>query len=96
MSIPFTQFLLPDGRERRIEIDMPAKIEALAQRFIRAGGWYESEMLPDLETVSLTACWDRPNGDNDIAIQIVKNGPAVIQAVEDIVRASVLYLDAGR
>lgn len=93
MPIPFTQFLLPNGRRTQTEIDMPEEIEALAHRFIRAGGWYESEMLGDYRTVSLTACWDREDGDNDIAIEVVPNGPAVVGAVEKVVRDSIRYLE---
>lgn len=93
MSIAFTQYLLPDGRKRRTEIDMSEEIEVLARRFISAGGWYESEMLGDLKTISLTACWNREDGDNDIAIRVVENGPPVVEAVEQIVRESIAFLD---
>lgn len=95
MSIPFTQYLLPHGVPRPNSIDMPAEVEALAHRFIEAGGWYECELLRDHATVSLTACWDREDGDNDIAIEIAPNGPGVAEAVERLVRKSVAYLEKG-
>jgi hypothetical protein len=68
----------------------------LAREFIEAGGWYESEMLGDYKTVSLTACWNREDGDNDIAIEIVPNGPAVVDAVEAVVRESIVFLQRTR
>lgn len=84
--IPFTQFLLPDGRKRATGVDRPAEIEALAAGFIARGGWFECEMLTDLETVSLTACWNMPDGDNDIEIVLAKNGTDVGDAVDRLVR----------
>ena len=45
MSIPFTQYLRPDGRKRAVEIDMSKEVEDLAKRFIAAGGRYECEEL---------------------------------------------------
>jgi len=86
MSISFTQILMPDGRQLQTEIDMPQEIETLAHEFIRAGGWFEVEMLDDYRAVGLTACWDREDGDNDIAIEVVPNGPEIVSAVERIVR----------
>lgn len=94
MSIVFTQYLMPRGRKQCTEIDMPKEIEALAQRFISAGGFYESEMLSDYRTVSLTACFEQPDGDNDIAIEIAQNGPAILGAVERLVRKSITWLEA--
>jgi hypothetical protein len=96
MSIVFTQYLRPHGRKERTEIDMPPAIEALAKEFVEAGGWYESEMLGDDKTVSLTACWNREDGDNDIAIEVVPNGPAVVDAVEAVVRKSIVFLQRTR
>ena len=32
MSIPFTQYLRPNGRKRDVEIDMPQEVEDLAKR----------------------------------------------------------------
>lgn len=93
MSIPFTQYLLPHGRKASTSIDMPDDVEAMAQRFIEAGGWFESEMLTDLEHVSLTACWNTDDGPNDIAIEVVRNGPDVPVAVDRLVRKAVVWAD---
>lgn len=88
MSIPFTQFLLPDGRERPEEIDRPAEIEAMANRFIKAGGRYTVELLTTGE-VSLAAEYR----DEDIAIEICPNAVGVSGHVDNLVRASARHLE---
>lgn len=93
MAIPFTQYLRPDDRRVAISIERDPEIEELARRFISAGGWYEAEHLATGH-VSLTACLERPEGDNDIAIEVVPNGPEVPNAVDRLVRASVEYISA--
>lgn len=86
MSIPFTQFLLPNGRRRHETIDRPDDIEALANSFIASGGRFEMEMLPDLETVSLTAVHKVDGEYDDIAIEVCSNGPDVPDAVDRLVQ----------
>jgi hypothetical protein len=83
MSIYFTQFLRPYGRQKLIKIDRSNEIEKIAEIFIGHGGWFECEVLSDGD-VSLTACFKRRNGDNDIAIEIVPNGPEVPLAVDKL------------
>lgn len=90
MSIPFTQFMRPNGRKVAVTIDMSAETEALAQRFIEAGGWFECEHLITGHA-SLTACWNTDEGPDDIAIRIVDNGPLVIRAVEELVKEAAAY-----
>lgn len=91
MSIPFTQYLRPNGRQRAIEIDMPVEIEELAQRFIEAGGSYEAEILTTGD-VSLTASFPVDGEPEDIAIALAPNGPGIDDAVESVVRDSVKWL----
>jgi len=86
MGIPFTQYLMPRGRQASVHIDRPSDVEDLANEFIEAGGWFECEMLSDHRTISLTACWDMPDGDNDVVVRVVPNGPAVPTAVDELVR----------
>ena len=93
MSIPFTQYLLPDGRRRPEVIDMPEEIEALAERFIKSGGRYECEMLRDMETISVTAVHLVDDEPQDVVIKLCKNGPDVVPAVEHVVRESVKWLE---
>jgi len=83
--IPFTQFLRPDCRKRPVVIDHTPEIEAAAQDFIRRGGWFECEVLTTGH-ISLTACWDMPDGDNDIVIELCSNDEAVPDAVARLVR----------
>ncbi len=85
MSVPFTQYLRPNGRKREISIDLPEEVEALARRFIEGGGWFEVEELTTGH-VSLTACAIVDNEPQDIAIRVVPNGPGVAEAVEAIIR----------
>lgn len=81
-GIPFTQYLLPDGRQREVFIDRPEKIEAQAQLIIKRGLRFECEMLTDGE-VSLTI--HDPKKGEDIAIEIVPNGTEVPKAVDRLV-----------
>jgi hypothetical protein len=67
-----------------IEVERSEEIEALAKDFIDRGGWFECEVLMTGH-VSLTACWRMPEGDNDIEIEVVSNGPAVEDAVDRLV-----------
>jgi len=90
--IPFRQYLRPDGRQRKVEIDMPPEVEHLAYGFINAGGRYEAEVLTTGD-VSLTAVYDVDGEDQDIAIELCDNGPGVPEAVEKLVRKSVNWLD---
>jgi len=83
--IPFTQYLRPDGRKKMISIERPPEIEALAQSFLDRGGWFEAEVLTTGH-VSLTACFNMPDGDNDIEIELAQNGPGVEAAVDRLVR----------
>lgn len=91
MSIPFTQYLRPHGRPVPVTIDMPDEIENMAETFIKRGGSFECEVLAYGNMVSLTACYPTPHGQDDIAIEVVVNGPAVPAAVERLVRKADKY-----
>ncbi len=96
MTIPFTQYILPNGRRRDETIDRPAEIEALADRIIQAGGRFECEMLTDLKTVSLTVVHKIGGEEGDIAIVLCKNGPDIPDAVDRLVRQAAAYIGADR
>lgn len=83
MTIPFTQYLRPDGRKRPVDIERSPEIEAIAQRFIESGGKYECEELRTGHA-SLTAV---KYGD-DVAIELTMNGPLVPDAVDRLVKKS--------
>ena len=80
MEIPFTQFLRPDGKRRAISITMPDTFYGKVQK-IHANGWkFECEELSTGEA-SLTVF----DGEEDIVIEVVPNGPEVLIAVERLI-----------
>jgi hypothetical protein len=87
MTIPFTQYLLPNGRKRDAEINRPAEVEEIAQRFIASGGRYECEVLRTGH-VSLTAV----KNDDDVEIVVCANGPGVGEKVDELVRKSAAHV----
>ena len=94
MVIPFTQYLLPDGRRIPTEIDRPTEIEAIAQRFIASGGRYESEILRTGQ-VSLTAVKRWHGEEQDVAIVLCENESGKIgEATDKLVRESEAFIDA--
>ena len=93
MTVPFTQYLRPDGRKRPVEIDCSADIEALAEQFIAAGGRNECELL-NTGHASLTAVHKVEGEDQDIAIRVCENGPAVPGEVNELIKRSIKWLKA--
>jgi hypothetical protein len=92
MGIPFTQYLLPNGRKRQEKIDRSPEIEELAERFIKAGGRYECEILTTGH-VSITAVYVVDEEEQDIVIKVCQNGSEVPDAVDYVVRESVKRID---
>lgn len=88
MSIPFIQYLRPNGRRTFVSIERPDEVEALARTFIDKGGRFECEELTTGHA-SLTAVFSLENGEDDVAIEVVLNGPAVPEAVDRLVRKAV-------
>lgn len=90
MSVPFTQYLRPHGRKTQITIDRPEDIEIMARAFIESGGWFEAEELTTGH-VSLTAVRNDKEGEpNDIAIELVMNGPGVPSAGDRLIRKALM------
>lgn len=87
MPIPFTQYLRPDGRRTPVEIDMPPEIETLAEEVIELGGRFECEHLMTGHA-SLTVAYRLNGEEQDIAIEVVPNGPEVPDAVGRLVKAA--------
>ena len=90
-EIPFTQFLRPTGDRRQTFIDMPHQVALMATRFIEEGGAYTSEMIRVGE-VSLCAEFTVNDERQDIVCLIAPNGPAIVDAVEKLVRESYEFL----
>jgi len=86
MAIPFTQYLLPDGRTTEVTINRPEAVEKQA-RVVSEHGWrFECELLTTGD-VSLTV-FDPTKGE-DVAIELVPNGPLVPPAVDRLVGQAV-------
>ena len=81
MAIPFTQFLIPDGRTREVSIARSKEVERKAQQILAAGFVFECEHLSTGD-VSFTIT-DGAKG--DVAVEICPNGPAVPEAVDRLV-----------
>ena len=80
--IPFTQYVMPDGRKEPVEISRPEAIEVKARQIIASGFRFEVEMLKTGE-VSMTITNDK---DGDVAIEVVPdNGPGIPEAVDRMI-----------
>ena len=82
-DISFTQFLMPDGRPKHVWIERPNDIVKKAAEIRAAGFRFETEMLSDYQTISLTIAKD----DGDYAIEVVPNGPSVPEAIDRMISA---------
>jgi hypothetical protein len=80
-DIPFTQYLMPNGRKSPVLIDRPDDVAAKAQAIIERGYRFECEMLSDYRTVSLTITDD----DDDHEIEVCPNGPEVPKRIDAMV-----------
>ena len=83
MSIPFTQYLRPNGRTRDVTIDMPEDIEKKAQELLATGHHFDIEELTT-GMVSMTC----EKGDDIISIQVCENGPPVEDAVKELIETA--------
>ncbi len=82
MTIPFTQYITPNGRKRKGGFDRPEDIEAKAVEIIKEGFVFESEITGG-GMVSLTI--SDPKKDEDVAIKLCANGPDVPKAVDEMI-----------
>lgn len=88
MSIPFTQYLLPNGRQRPASLNTHATIEIQAYELIDAGYVFEVEMLSN--GVIHMDC-HQPGDELPISLQLCDNGPQVLEAVQNLVLDSHSY-----
>lgn len=84
--IEFTQYLMPDGRKRPVAINVSDEVAERALEIRNAGYVFECEML-STGMVSLTIT--DPN-EGDMVCEVVKNGPSVQNAVENMILKFVL------
>jgi hypothetical protein len=85
VSIPFTQYLMPDGRTRAVSISRPPEVEAAALRLQTAGALFECEMLTTGEISFSVEQTDDEGETAVLASAICPNGPEVLLAVDQIV-----------
>ena len=83
MSIPFTQYLMPDGRQKEVTIDMPANVEQAARALIEKGCHFDIEML-STGLISMTC----EKGDDLISMEVCPNDERVVAGVEKIVKVA--------
>lgn len=97
MSIPFTQFMLPDGRRGQISIDRAPETESVAASLVQKGVSFEIEILRTGD-VSMEALLPiTADGDQaSLAIEICANGPGVPCAVDRLVANARRALSAVR
>lgn len=95
MTIPFTQYLLPNGRKQQIKIERPADIEKIAHAFIASGGRYEAEILTTGQ-ISLTAVKKVRGEEGDVAIVVGPNKPGEnMLLVDRLVHESAGYIEVA-
>jgi hypothetical protein len=80
-TVPFVQYLRPDGRQTLVSIERSEPIAALASRIREAGYQFECESLT---TGQASFTVTHPTR-GDLAIEIVQNGPEVPAAVDRLV-----------
>lgn len=91
-TIPFTQYLRPNGRRAFVEIDRPDKIVDIAENLIKAGYCFEVEHLT---TGQASFTIHDVNNDVDVAIAVVPNGPEVPEAVDQMIEGFYAKLTAS-
>lgn len=86
----FTQYLLPDGKQRKVIIDLPEKFEKMVKELESIGCHFDVEILTT-GMVSFTC----EQGDDLIAIELSPNDENVPVAVKRLVTESYLLLREG-
>ena len=77
-TVCVTQFLMPDGRPKQIETELPVETQPFYESMLKHGCRIEMEVLTTSE-VSMTI--SDPVEEVDIDIEVVSNGPEVIEAL---------------
>lgn len=91
-EIPFTQYVLPDGRQKPVSIEVACDVAEKAASIIASGLRFECEILRTGH-VSLTI--HDPDEGDDVAIKVLPNGPGITEAVEAMVRGFKPVTPAG-
>lgn len=80
--IPFTQYLLPNGRSKDVYIERDEAVCRKADEIIQAGHRFEIEVLT---TGHVSATIHNIEDEEDVDIIVVKNGPGVGTAIDEMV-----------
>lgn len=89
-EIPFTQYLMPDGRTREMLVAVPDHVYLQAKELMADGYEFEAEILMTGE-VSLTVV--DTTEEEDIAIQICPNGPGIHGYIEKLISEALAIRD---
>lgn len=81
MTIPFTQYLRPDGRTKKGGFDRPDKVEQLATAILEHGGAFEIEVLLTGD-VHMTCAYSG----EDVVGELCENGPELPKTVDRLVK----------
>lgn len=81
-DIAFTQYLRPHGRPVPVFINMPDAVAAKADLIVSAGFRFECE---ELTTGRISLTIHDPDEEDDVAIEVVPNGPEVPVAIERLI-----------
>lgn len=87
--VHFTQYMMPDGQPKATHIFITGEVGEQAEILGNLGYRFESEMLSDFSTVSLTVVHDDVEG--DLAMEVIENGPGVIDAVSRLVQTALQH-----
>lgn len=80
-EVKFTQYLLPDGRQRETTFEVEDENNfKKAGEIIEKGGKFEVEML-QTGMISLTVVYE----EEDIAIQLTENNEKITKAVNNLI-----------
>jgi hypothetical protein len=93
LDIPFTQYLLPDGRKKEVVISRPQGIYDKAMAIIAAGYCFEIEILNN-GLIHMTVS-DKKK-EEDLTCEVVPNGPEVPVAVDRMIKRFYEEYDIGR
>lgn len=83
-EIPFTQYLMPDGRKKATSIVVDDAVGEQAKGLIAAGYIFESEVL-STDEVSLTCTHNDSEDGDPLTIEVIPNGPEVLEAAKRLV-----------
>lgn len=92
-SIPFTQYLRPDGRKKPVEIVRPQPVMERAEAIMAAGYSFEIEELSNgMVSMTITGFDPAIEEVGDLAHELCMNGPDVPAKVDKLI-TDFLFLD---